>query len=377
MTYTTLSVIVAVGLLGPLLALPRRWHLPIVLGELVGGIALGSTGLGYLKSTDPTFTFLADLGFALVMFVAGSHVPVRNPQLRKALAGGLVRAALVGVAAVALAIVISRIFHSDHAALYAVLMASSSAALILPIVDSLRLSGNEVLGLLPQIAVADTACIIALPLAIDPRHAARAALGALLVLVAAGIVYAFLVHVERSGRRARLHHLSEQRKFALELRFSLIILFALAAVAVRGHVSVMLAGFACGLAVAAVGEPRRLTRQLFALAEGFLSPLFFVWLGASLDLRALRVDPELIVLGFALGLGALLAHLVARLAGQPVPLTLLASAQLGVPIAAATIGNELGVLSPGEPGALILGALVTIALAVAGGSIAAAAAPRQ
>ena len=53
----------------------------------------------------------------------------------------------------------------------------------------------------------------------------------------------------------------------------------------------MLAGFAFGLVVAAIGEPRRLAKQLFALTEGFLGPLFFVWLGASLDVRDLADQP--------------------------------------------------------------------------------------
>jgi Kef-type K+ transport system membrane component KefB len=370
MTYATLSVIMLVGLLGPLLAMPRGWHLPIVIGELIGGIALGTTGLGYLRSSDPTFTFLGNLGFALVMFIAGSHVPVRDPNLRKALGRGLLRAVLVGAAAVLFGIAVAKHFGSPHAPLYAVLMASSSAALILPIVDSLHLGGTSVLQLLPQVAVADTVCIVALPLAIDPTHAARAAVGALLVLVAAGGVYLFLSYVERSGRRAQLHRISEQRKFALELRISLVILFALAAIAVHGHVSIMLAGFACGLAVTAVGEPRRLARQLFALAEGFLAPLFFVWLGASLNLRALGQHPQYILLGVVLGAGAVLAHAVARLVGQPLSLGMLAGAQLGVPVAAATVGSQLGVLPPGEPAALILAALVTIAAAVFGGSLA-------
>jgi hypothetical protein len=49
----------------------------------------------------------------------------------------------------------------------------------------------------------------------------------------------------------------------------------------------------------------------------------------------------------------------------------LAAAQLGVPVAAATLGTSLHVLAPGESAALILGALVTIAVAtIAGGSAA-------
>jgi Kef-type K+ transport system membrane component KefB len=371
LSFATLTVIVLVGLLGPLLSLRTSWHLPVVLGELVAGVLLGTTGLGFLDPAEPTFAFLAALGFSVVMFVVGTQVPVRAPELTSALPRGLVSAGLVGVVAAILGVVLSRLFHTDHAALYAVLMASSSAALVLPIISSLRLGGPAVLPLIPQVAVADTLCIIALPLAIDPTHAQRAGLGALSVLVAAALVYLGLAHVERSGLRRRLHRVSEKRKWALELRFSLVILFALSALAVRAHISVMLAGFACGLAVAGVGPPRRLVRQLFALSDGFLAPLFFIWLGATLDLREFTRHPGFILLGLALGLGAVLAHAALRLGGQPLPISWMAAAQLGVPVAAATTGTQLGLLEPGEPAALLLGALVTVAVAVLGGSVAA------
>jgi Kef-type K+ transport system membrane component KefB len=41
MTFGTLAVISLIAILGPLLALPR-WNLPVVLGELIAGIALGA-----------------------------------------------------------------------------------------------------------------------------------------------------------------------------------------------------------------------------------------------------------------------------------------------------------------------------------------------
>jgi len=44
MSFVTLAVISLVAIIGPLLALPRRWHLPIILGELAAGIVLGATG---------------------------------------------------------------------------------------------------------------------------------------------------------------------------------------------------------------------------------------------------------------------------------------------------------------------------------------------
>src|SRR5439155_3541738 len=199
-------------------------------------------------------------------------------------------------------------------------------------------------------------CIVALPLAVDPRHAGRAALGALAVLGAAAVAYLVLWYLERSGLRDRVHKVSEDRRFALELRINLVILFALAALAMLVHVSLMLAGFAYGLAVAAVGEPRRrLARQLFAVTEGFFGPLFFIWLGVSLDLRELGRHPAMIGLGLALGAGAVATHMAMRLTGQPTAIAALTSAQLGVPVAAATIGSQLGLLKPGESAALLLG----------------------
>lgn len=363
MSFALLSLITLAALVGPLLAVSHRWGLPVVVGELVVGIALGPMGFRRLHATEPTFVFLANVGFVLVMFVAGSHVPVSDGRLRKALPIGLLRAALVGITSVPAALLIARLFGTGHAPLYAVLLSSSSAALILPIVDALHLQGSQVLQLLPQVAVADAACIIALPLAIDPARAGRAAVGALVVVGCAIVLYAALREAERRGWRRKLQRLSERRKFALELRINLAILFGLAAIAQTTHVSIMLAGFAFGLVIAGIGEPHRLARQLFAVTEGFFGPVFFVWLGSSLDLRALGHRPSLIGLGVVLGLAAALTHLAPWLTGQPAPLGGLAAAQLGVPVAAATLGTRSHLLANGEPAALILGALVTIAIA--------------
>lgn len=371
MTFWTLAIVGLAGCAGPLLAWRAGWHLPVVLGELIVGILLGPTAVHTLHSTDRTFTFLADMGFALIMFVAGSHVPVRDARLRSALGVGAARAAVVGIVGVALGAAISATFHTGHAFLYAVLIASSSAALVLPITDSLRLQGPDVLRTLAQVAVADTVCIVALPLAIDPKHAGRAALGALAVLLCAAALFLVLREVERRHWRQRLHRVSESRKFALELRINLTILFALAALAVHLQISIMLAGFSFGLAVAGIGEPRRLAKQLFAVTEGFLGPLFFVWLGASINLRDLGHHPSFIVLGLLLGAAAVAAHAVLRLLGQPLALTALAAAQLGVPVAAATVGSQLHILRPGESAALLLGALLSIAVAIAGAAISA------
>lgn len=255
MTFSTLALVTALGLLGPLLAAKRSWHLPLILGPMLAGVVFGATGFRVLDATEPTFAFLADIGFAIVMFVAGTHVPVRDPAVRSALGSGAIRAAAVGVIAAVLGTALAAAFDTGHAALYAVLMASSSAAVVLPVINDNHLTGKPVLALTAQVAIADTVCVVALPLVIDPPTAGRAAIGALAVGGAAFVLYLLLRWSENSGLRDRLEAFSEQREFALQLRISLVALFLLAAIATTMHVSVMLAGFALGLAVSSVGSP--------------------------------------------------------------------------------------------------------------------------
>jgi len=369
--FHTLALLTAVGFAGPLLATLPGLRIPVIIGELVAGLIIGKTGFGVVDDADPTFQLFANIGFALVMFVVGTHVPVRDPALRSAAPRAFARAVLVGAVAAVLGVGLAAQFGTGHGALYAVLMASSSAALALPVIDSLRLQGPQVLSVTVQTAIADSACIVLLPLVIDPRRAPIAALGGLAIAACALVFFVLLRTADRRGWRRRMHDYSEKRRFALELRTNLLVLFTLAALAVSTHVSIMLAGFALGLVIAMVGEPRRLARQLFGITEGFFSPLFFVWLGASLQVRELGSHPKFILLGVGLGLGAVLAHFAGRLLGQPLTLAALSAAQLGVPVAAATIGTQEHLLAPGEASALIFGALLTIAGTSIAGALAA------
>ncbi len=187
--FPTLALIVVIGFAGPLLAAVPRMGIPVVVGELVAGIVVGRTGFGIVDPDNATFMLLANIGFALVMFVVGTHVPVHDAALRTALPKALLRAVLVGVVAAVLGVVLAHVFGTGHALLYAVLMASSSAALALPVIDSLGLTGPPVLSVTAQIAIADAASIVLLPLVIDPSRAPRAALGALAIVACAVVLY--------------------------------------------------------------------------------------------------------------------------------------------------------------------------------------------
>jgi Kef-type K+ transport system membrane component KefB len=369
-TLLGLAGIIAISLIGPLLAAPRRIGVPIVVGELAVGVVLGTTGIRVIHPGDPILTFLAQAGFGLVMLVAGTHVPVGNTALRKALGRGLILTIGIGIVAVPVAAALSSMAHTHHTALYAVILASSSAAVIMPIVQDEGLAGDRVLTLMAQVAVADTACIIALPLAADPSKAGRAAVGAVIVLAVAGLAYLVLRELADRDLITRLQTVSVRHNFGLEMRVSLAALFGLAGLAVNVHVSVMLAGFAFGLALSAIGTPRRLASQLFAVTEGFLGPIFFIWLGASIDLRALTHHPRLVVLAVGLAAGTTVIHALGRLVGQPLPLATLASAQLGVPVAAVALGAGNQLLAPGEGGAILGAAVLTLGVAAVSGAAA-------
>lgn len=82
-------------------------------------------------------------------------------------------------------------------------------------------------------------------------------------------------------------------------------------------VSIMLAGFVMGLGLAAIGNPRRLAKQLFAITEGFFGSIFFIWLGASLDLRLLGAHPGMLLIGVTTASGAALARRQRAAAGSP------------------------------------------------------------
>ncbi len=362
MTLSALAVVLAVGLAGPLLASVDRWGIPVVVGEILLGVVVGRTGFGWVHPDEQILQFLAIAGFALVMLVAGSHVPVRQQGLGDALRRGALLAALVGVLAVPAGLAVAAIGGTGHGWLYAVLLASSSAALVMPVIKGARLKGDAVLATVVQVAIADTVCIVALPLAEDPGRAGRAALAALAIVAAGAVVVVVMSSLARAGVLPRLRALSKKHHFGLELRWNLIILFGLAGLAQTLGVSVMLAGFVSGLLIASQGEPRRLARQLFSISDGFLGPVFFVWLGASLDLRAIGSNPRMLILAAALAAANVLVHAAARLAGQSLPLSILGGAQLGVPVAAVTIGTTNGLLQPGEGGAILAAAMISVAV---------------
>jgi Kef-type K+ transport system membrane component KefB len=370
-SFGILTVVVLAGLAGPLVSSSDRILVPVVVGELVAGILVGRTGFEWVQPDDPTTAFLASIGFAMLMFSAGMAVPVRQPALARELGHGAVRAAIAAAFAVAGGFAAARIVGVPHAAIYALVLASGSAAVLVPSLEEAKLLElPAALGAAAQVAVADVASIVALPLVVQPHRAVRALLGALAVAACAAALLVVARTLKPHAPVRRLRRLSKRRDWALDLRLALLVLFALCWLATRIGTSILVAGFAVGLVVAATGGPKRLSRQVTGIGQGFFIPLFFVVLGARIDVRALGSDPALIGLAALLVAFDVAARLVTGLlTRQAVPPALAATVQLGVPAAVVQLGLTLNVLTPGQGAAIMAAALASIAISGTGVSL--------
>jgi Kef-type K+ transport system membrane component KefB len=258
-----------------------------------------------------------------------------------------------------------------HPAIWAVLLATGSAAIVLPALEEAGVGAGKAILAMAWVTLADVTTIVAVPLVMNPSKAAQAGLGALAVAGGGLLVLGIARLLSREHVVHALRRLSGPRAWALDLRVSLIALFALAALAQLVGTSIMIAGFAAGLVVAVQGGPQRLSDQVAGVAGGFLVPVFFVVLGASLNVRSLVQTPKELELAAGLIVGMTAVHMLAGMAIRaPVWTSLIATAQLGVPAAVVKLGLAQGVLTPGEGAAVIAGAIASLGICAAGTAIA-------
>jgi Kef-type K+ transport system membrane component KefB len=366
-SFGTLVLIVLAGLGGPLLGVATGRFIPVVVGEILAGIVVGPAVLGTVHPADATTATLGEVGFAMLMLTVGMNLPLRDRRLAAAARKGGLLAALVCVLAVPAGLLAAAVAGTGHAAIYAVLLASGSAAVLLPAVQETGLQGAEVLGVMAQVTIADIVTILAVPIVLQPGRVGHVVLGGVLVAAGAVALFVFARLLAGHGWVHRLRHLSKQRRWALDLRLSLLVLFVLAWIAQKGGTSILIAGFAAGLMVAVIGGPKRLSTQVRGIADGFFVPLYFVVLGAQLDLAGLVRHPTMLALAGALATLNVVIHLLAGvLARQSMAGALAASAQLGVPAAVASLGLAEHLISAVVATAIVAAALVSLAVCTLG-----------
>ena len=366
MIFTDLTVLVAAGLIGPLLASGKVPLVPAVVGELAAGIALGRTGFDVLDPSGQPYPFLHDVGFALLMFGAGTHFVFHRGQLPRTAMALAIAIAL----AVPAAFVIDSVLQLGRVPLLIVLLGGSSAAVLFPMLEERQLRGPNLAFVTAWVAAADSVTLVALPLALSTGHNLAPILLGDLAIVGLGVTV-FLLGARLAGRRTArlLRKRSRQRGWALQLRWAILLLFGLAAIAEHTHGSSLIAGFGAGVVLAQLREPKRLARQLSGLADGFFVPAFFVLLGATLDLRGLATDPRALGFGVLLAGCAVSVHVLAAVLSAPsqrIASGLAASAQLGLPAAAAALGLANGVLSETVAAAIVGAGVLTLVPAAVG-----------
>jgi Kef-type K+ transport system membrane component KefB len=368
--FAQLTILVLAGLAGPLLAFGKRGLIPVVIGELIAGFILGKTGFGIIDTATQPLPVLSALGFAMLMFTAGTHVDIGSPTIRQGFARGVLALAVVAVTAVPIGLLLDHALGVGHPALIAVIVTGSSAAIAFPILEERGLTGPNVAFLIAWVALADSVTVVVMPLTLSKSGSPLEAIGGDVAIIAAGALTLFAAtQVNKTRISQDLHAESLKRGWAWQVRISLVLLLGLSTIAQETGASTLVAGFLAGMVLVRLHESDRLTVQFTGVANGFFVPLFFILLGAELNLRALLTSPSRILLALGLVVAAVITHLIAaRVAGHEkyIATGLAASAQLGMPAAAASLGLSAGLLSPAEAAALVAGGCLTLIPATIG-----------
>ena len=164
MTFSDLALIVVCGLAGPALAGARGRLFPVVVGEIAAGVVVGASGTGWLDATQPTTRFLGEIGFAMLMFVVGTRLPLRAPaRVAARCAPARPRPQPTPSSRVPVALLLAHC-HRDRRtrAMFVVLLATGSAAIAVPDRSrSARWTAPTCCALIGWVVVADVATIVA------------------------------------------------------------------------------------------------------------------------------------------------------------------------------------------------------------------------
>jgi Kef-type K+ transport system membrane component KefB len=369
-------IVAAVAFLVPLLlGLFPALRLPSVVLEIVAGIVLGPSVLGWVHVGVP-LQVLSMLGLAFLLFLAGLEIDLQ--QLRGRLLG------LVG-AGFALSFVIGLVVSAglgtvglvDTPLLVAIILTATSLGVVIPV---LKDAGQVETGfgqlVIAAASVADFGAVILLSLFFSREASgpgAQLLLIGTLVLLAAATGFG----LARAGRSRRLSEdlgRLQDSSAQIRVRGAVLLLAGLVLVAQRLGLETILGAFLAGALLRVVDRDQMMTHPKFrvkleALGYGFLVPFFFVVSGVRFDLSALTSDPAnlrlvpvfLVVLLVVRGLPALLYH--SRVGTRrTVVAGLLQATSLPFIVTAAQIGMELGKLDQATAAALIAAGLLSVLL---------------
>jgi len=167
----------------------------------------------------------------------------------------------------------------------------------------------------------------------------------------------------RSAAAQRIIREGQDATGQTTLRWAVVLLFALLAIASRFGLDVVLGALLAGMVLRAWTrrfsiDTEGLERKFDAVGYGVFIPIFFISSGMTLDLKAISQDPLRMLLFFLLllivrGLPSLLVYRRTLGARQRIEMTFITATTLPLLIALAEIGQRDGVMLPATAAALV------------------------
>jgi Kef-type K+ transport system membrane component KefB len=293
LNFTSLLIIGAVAVLMPLLlGLFPAVKVPAVVLEIVGGVLVGPTVLGWVQLNAPV-RVISDLGLGFLLFMAGFEIDLRRVN-RQALALAS-RAFLVSVVLALLAgYGLQLTGQITDGLLIGISLMATSLGILVPILKDAEHTDSPFGELvLAAGSLAELAPLILVSLFFSASSANPSVELGLLLGFAVLTVIVVLV-AERIRRWGRLRQVVERlANTSSQLRVRLVITFALAFGVVAEHfgLATILGAFLAGIIVRRTGQSpvsyQVLKGKLEAIGFGFLIPVFFVATGVGLNMDAL------------------------------------------------------------------------------------------
>lgn len=372
-SFDNLIVVAAIAAIAPLLlGFGPGLRIPSIVLEIVAGIVVGPSGLGWVE-VDLPVSILALLGLTFLLLLAGLEIDLHR------LRGRLLGTALAGFAAtLALASLAGLAFWAadwvDAPLIVAVALSATGLGLIVPVLKDAGQADTEVgQTTIAGSSVADFGAVLLLSFLFSMSTGGT---GSRLVLVLgfAVLVAGTAFVITQTGRSMRLGDVLlrlQDTTAEIRVRFAVLLLIAFAVFAERFGLESILGAFIAGALIGALDKDAashpHLRVKLEAIGYGFLVPVFFVASGLRLDLTGLLDDPAALVRVplFLLALlvvrgvpAALYAPVLGRRAA--IAAALLQATSLPFIVAATQIGVEIGELSAVNGAALVCAGLLSV-----------------
>jgi Kef-type K+ transport system membrane component KefB len=368
-----LVIVLAVAAAIPLLlGLMPRLPLPGALVEIIAGVLIGPSLLGWV-TPDTTISALAVLGLSFLLFLAGFEVDVRRFRGQ---VGRRVAAALA--ASVGLAVAVGAVFVATGmrgGMVIAIALLATSLGLIVPVLaDSGALHRPVGMLAVASASAGEVAAVVALSVGVGgsdmPVFGRLLLLG--LLIASLIVVGAVIFGAEHVGHIARLVDRLADTSAQIRVRLTVLLVAGIALAAESLGFEAILGAFLAGVLVRTLDpEPEqshpRYPIKLEAIGFGLLIPVFFVTSGITLDIDGLIKKPAALAGVPLLVLALLMVRGVPTLAfrgllptTELVAVGLIEATSLPFLLTVSAIGTEMDLLDPSTAAALVAAGIVSV-----------------